>query len=203
MSGLTDSTIAIISDQPLLREALAGLVQLELRPRQLDLYPKVSDFRRAADHRPDLLLYDPPPELDFRAALQLLAEAATKSHALLLIPRPDPVIARLARSYGFRGVLPRTSEPAVMAAALRLVMAGGEYFPCFDMEEPPAATPSRTGLTRRQGEILAELGAGASNKEIARKLNISVATVKLHVRALMNIAAARNRTQVVIRLRDW
>ena len=114
-------------------------------------------------------------------------------------------MARTARRHGFRGVLPKTFDLAVAAAALRPVRAGGEYFPCFDLEdegEPGAtAAPTRAPMSRRQAEILAELEAGATNKEIARKLGISLATVKMHVRSLLNLVGARNRTEAVMRLR--
>jgi DNA-binding NarL/FixJ family response regulator len=101
-------------------------------------------------------------------------------------------------------VLPKTSDLPVAAAALRLVLAGGEYFPCFDLDEaqaPAAATALKAPLSRRQAEIFTELAAGATNKEIARKLGISLATVKMHVRALLNLVGARNRTEAAMRLR--
>jgi DNA-binding NarL/FixJ family response regulator len=197
--------VAIISDQLLCRDTLCRLAQSELQPQQLDAYADIPAFRAAGLPPADLLLFDPPPDADFGAALRAMEPEARRSHAMVLIPSPNPPMARLARRHGFRGVLPKTFDLPVAAAALRLVVAGGEYFPCFDIGEEaiPAAfaAPARAPLSRRQAEILTELEAGATNKEIARKLGISLATVKMHVRALLNLVGARNRTEAVMRLR--
>jgi DNA-binding NarL/FixJ family response regulator len=195
--------VAIISDQLLCRDALSRLAQSELQPQQLDVYSAMSEFKAAGLPPADLMLFDPPPESEFSACLRAMEPEARKSHTMVLIPTPNAPMARLARRHGFRGVLPKTFDLRVAAAALRLVAAGGEYFPCFDLEEeaPAAVGSARAPLSRRQAEILTELEAGATNKEIARKLGISLATVKMHVRALLNLVGARNRTEAVMRLR--
>lgn len=196
--------VAIISGQPLCREALASLARSELRPRQLDVYGARAEFEAAASNLPSLVLFDPPSGGDFAAEVGALAGTAGRCAAVVMIPTPDVALARLARKHGFRGVLPKTSETPVAAAALRLVVAGGEYFPCFDLDEAdeaPVANRLKSQLSRRQTEILAELEEGATNKEIARKLGISLTTVKMHVRALLNVVGARNRTEAVMRVR--
>jgi DNA-binding NarL/FixJ family response regulator len=200
--------VAIISDQRLCRDALARIVQEELKPGHVDLYDQLTAFKAADQGPPALLLLDPPADLEFAAAVRTMEPEARQCHAMVLIPSPNASMARVARRHGFRGVLPKTFDLAVAAAALRLVRAGGEYFPCFDLEEDEApaaasaiAAPARAPLSRRQAEILTELEGGATNKEIARKLGISLATVKMHVRSLLNLVGARNRTEAVMRLR--
>ena len=196
--------VAIISDQPLCRDALCRLTQSELAPEQLDVFPDVPAFKAAAAPPADLLLFDPSPDLDYAAALGALDQEARQSHAMALIPSPSAFMARLARRHGFRGVIPKTFDLPVVAAAQNLVLAGGEYFPDINLEggtAPPRYASIRAPLSRRQAEILVELEDGATNKEIARKLGISVATVKMHVRALLTLAGARNRTEAVSRLR--
>jgi DNA-binding NarL/FixJ family response regulator len=50
-------------------------------------------------------------------------------------------------------------------------------------------------LTTRQSDILALLANGASNKEIARRLELSEATVKLHVHRILRVLGGKNRTE--------
>jgi DNA-binding NarL/FixJ family response regulator len=73
---------------------------------------------------------------------------------------------------------------------------------------PPAAAPAEGaatvgraaigGLTARQQEILAALGKGASNKQIARKLGIVEGTVKVQLRAIFRRLGVKNRTQAAM-----
>ncbi len=60
------------------------------------------------------------------------------------------------------------------------------------------AAASHQKLTPRQKEVLAEIGKGRSNQEIARVLGISIATVKLHVNAILQTLGVRNRTEAAI-----
>src|SRR5574344_1848821 len=53
-------------------------------------------------------------------------------------------------------------------------------------------------LTKRQFEVLKYLGEGCSNKEIAHLLNVSEATIKLHINSLLRIMHVKNRTQAVL-----
>lgn len=93
---------------------------------------------------------------------------------------------------------------------LRLVLAGGHYFPLVDADTPagepaaagtasPVARPiGATGLTPRQAEVARLIALGLANKEIARELNILEGTVKAHVRAVASVLGVRNRTQIAL-----
>jgi DNA-binding CsgD family transcriptional regulator len=61
----------------------------------------------------------------------------------------------------------------------------------------PGRNGNQAGVSQRELEVLALLIEGASNKEIARRLGISVHTAKFHVRSLMNKVDARGRTEAV------
>ena len=197
--------VDVVSDQPLCREAMSNLAQTRLGATEVDSYASVEALRAAARPPARLLLLDPPPEGNPALLLKELEEFTAETICVLMIRTADAALARLARRHGFRGVMPKTTDVPVVVAALHLLLAGGEYFPCFDLDDlpPPAAhaTSTRAPLSRRQAEILAELEAGATNKEIARKLGISIPTVKMHVRALLNLIGARNRTEAVMRFR--
>ena len=87
---------------------------------------------------------------------------------------------------------PRT-ETAAPPAAQRL------DHPALTRQADRLAETVRASLTRRQQEVAVALALGASNKEIARKLTLSEATVKSHVRQIMRKFDVTNRTQAALR----
>lgn len=107
------------------------------------------------------------------------------------------VMAACARA-GVAGYLPKASSPDALAAAVSLVLAGGECYP------QPTARPLATAhaplqelreLTQRQEEILQLLVQGKTMREIGQQVGISVATVKSHARTLYWKLNARNQAE--------
>ncbi|MFC6639787.1 hypothetical protein GV827_21645 [Sulfitobacter sp. JBTF-M27] len=126
-----------------------------------------------------------------------------------------------------KGVLPVSETPAVIFAALGFIIAGGCYIPHVresvipqsELSYLPGSTnqkhhgtcvsepegteiSGKSGLTRRQYDVLRFLANGDTNKEIARELDLSEATVKSHVRQVMRKLNAGNRTQAALLARD-
>ena len=108
-----------------------------------------------------------------------------------------------------RGYIPTTTSMEVASAALRLILAGGTYFP--RPQTPPSSSlialapphgrlqderPSGTVLTPREQAVFNLLREGLPNKLIAHRLNMSISTVKIHVHHVMQKLRARNRAQV-------
>jgi two-component system nitrate/nitrite response regulator NarL len=71
-------------------------------------------------------------------------------------------------------------------------------FGCAQPQSTAAQSPDPARLSGREKTILKELTRGASNKHIARELNIAEATVKIHVRSLLHKIGVDNRTQAAI-----
>lgn len=114
---------------------------------------------------------------------------------------------------GAIGFIPKVCSKEVILGALRLVLSGAVYLPPEAIVdgianaggEAPSPSPGRTaksfselGLTPRQGEVLALLMRGCSNKVICRDLGLAERTVKLHVSAVLNVLRVSSRTQAVI-----
>ena len=68
--------------------------------------------------------------------------------------------------------------------------------------EPNLKALASLGITAREHEVLGQLAAGRSNKEIARRLNLSPNTVKTHVARLYEKLEAARRTEAVLRARE-
>ncbi len=114
---------------------------------------------------------------------------------------PETVSSAAAASVLPRDAPARQIEAAVAAAAAGLVvrLPGGGVSPGspgFARDEPPGGAPL---LTPREVEILAMVGGGASNKAVARRLKISVHTVKFHLEAVFRKLGAATRAEAVAR----
>jgi DNA-binding NarL/FixJ family response regulator len=99
-----------------------------------------------------------------------------------------------------RAVLPATVDGELLRAAIRVVAAGlmiSEADALRGFSEAPGADDGEIALTAREGEVLGLLAHGASNKSIARALDISVHTAKFHVASVFAKLGARNRSDAV------
>jgi two-component system, NarL family, nitrate/nitrite response regulator NarL len=110
----------------------------------------------------------------------------------------QPVLALGTEEAGQAGRLPPDATPAQIDAALRAVAAGL----IVRAEEPPrrtfgSADEAGSLLSPREVEILALIGDGLSNKEVARRLGISGHTVKFHIESVFRKLAAGSRAEAV------
>src|SRR5690606_23618081 len=110
---------------------------------------------------------------------------------------------------GVRGYIPKAYSPEIMLSAVRLVLSGGVYVPPMLLAGAPGAINNghrnlgsldalRELLTERQIEVLRLLSQGKPNKSIARDLNISEGTVKIHLAAIFRALDVRNRVEAVV-----
>lgn len=119
---------------------------------------------------------------------------------------------------GFLGYIPKTLSGGAVVDAIRRIVAGETYIP-MDPEtralfrayssNKSAFMPATIevelrdpGLTRREQETLRHLAAGRTNQEIATAMELSVATVKMHLRHSFEKLGVRNRTEAVLRCRE-
>jgi DNA-binding NarL/FixJ family response regulator len=146
-----------------------------------------------------------------------LSEVSDAARALggvplvVLIDRSEPQIVNQLVSLGARGVLTFDLGIKVIAAALRLVTAGGVYIPPQFSGRPTAQAAAPTvpapvsaeatllhQLSPRERAVLDLLRRSLSNREIATTLGIAEATVKIHVRNLLRKTRARNRVELAL-----
>lgn len=98
---------------------------------------------------------------------------------------------------GARGYVSKSSDVEELLSALRHLVNGDTYF-------PPAiaaklnARRKRHSLSPRELQVLKEIVAGRSNKEIISSLNISEATVKMHIANMLTKLGVLDRTQAAI-----
>ncbi len=191
----------VISRYPVCRQGLTAVVTTVVAPGGVQSYAGLDDALAAARTKAaDIVVLDlatgDPELVHIKATVTALAPAPVVLFAAL-----EPAEIRTAYANGVRGCVPKTAAPELLTAALKLILAGGQYFNELTELKTPGPTSLRSRLSMRQLEVLKLIEIGQTNKEIAQALGISVATVKLHVQAILNITGARNRTEAALRAR--
>jgi DNA-binding NarL/FixJ family response regulator len=128
---------------------------------------------------------------------------------ILLSASDDLKKIRLALRNGASGFIPKTNSAKQILAAIDQVMRGSvvispelqKQLHILDEKEPlesvTAKVAQRYQLSERQLDVLKLIQKGCNNQEVAQVLNISVNTVKVHVRVLCEAFEAKNRTDCV------
>ncbi|WP_425070537.1 response regulator transcription factor [Sagittula sp. S175] len=113
-------------------------------------------------------------------------------------------VAEQALGLGAAGFVPKTLPAKSLVNAVRFMAMGEQYAPIDFMTAPsePDPTSNVAKLTRREREVLDGLAKGKSNKEIARDLDLTEPTIKLHLKTLFRKLEVNNRTQAAIIARD-
>jgi DNA-binding NarL/FixJ family response regulator len=136
---------------------------------------------------------------DSRSSDVILADSVQVAPGLSIIIDSDQ--AQHAMGGYARAVLPPSVDGELLRAAILMVSAGFIILGPNDAAWVPdhSAGPDRgaAALTARETEVLALLARGASNKLVARELEISVHTVKFHVASVLAKLGARNRSDAV------
>lgn len=189
--------VLLAEDLRILREALAGL---------LDLEPDVEVVATAADgaqtlaaalqHRPDVAVVDVAmPDRDGIEVAADLRELLPDCRILILTALPGPGVVRRALTAGVAGFLLKDVAPTELAAAVRTVAAGGRVLPPELAVAAVQSSPSP--LTQREAEVLRMSATGASPLEIAAALFIAYGTVRNYLASAVAKLAARNRIDAI------
>jgi len=136
--------------------------------------------------------------------LQKLRSRFEKARIVVLASELSADRLKAAMTAGSDGYLMKDVSPEALIQSLQLVMIGEKVFPTnlasllLTQMNPPTPTGSWRGLSQREREILQFLVMGASNKMIANRLEITEATVKVHLKTLLRKIDVSNRTQAAI-----
>lgn len=194
----TGPRVLIVDDHPLFRMGLA----LALAADGFAVAGEAADgkqaLRRVAEGGVDLVLLDiRMPDMDGIEACRLMtgagrAAAPTDAPVVVMLTTHDePGIVRAARQAGATAFLSKETAPRELAALLRRIVADPrrDWLPSVSL---PSFTP-------REEQVLGLLGAGCSNKEIAKRMGVSPETVKDHVEHVYQKLEVRDRLAAVRR----
>lgn len=206
---MSELTIIIADDHPLFRGALRQAVT------RLDGQTSIieaGDFeaaRHAAAAQPDadLMLLDlaMPGVSSFSGLMALRAEFASLP-IVIVSATDDPATMRRAIDLGASGFISKSSGIDDIRSGIERVLEGDVWIPasCQSARDQDADVADLIGrlktLTPQQSRVLGMLGEGLLNKQIAYELNVSEATIKAHVSAILLKLNVDSRTQAVIQL---
>jgi DNA-binding NarL/FixJ family response regulator len=117
----------------------------------------------------------------------------------------DPTVIRRAIAHGASGYIPKSASVDTIVGAVRRILEGEVWLPPHlasasgPLPATEASVASRIAeLTPQQFRVLGMIAAGMLNKQIAFELNVSEATIKAHMTAIMRKLHVSNRTQVAL-----
>ncbi|HEU4421054.1 MAG TPA: response regulator transcription factor [Pilimelia sp.] len=204
--------VLLADDQALVRAGFRALLDAE---PDIEVVGEAADggqaVRTAAQTRPDVVLMDiRMPGMDgLEATRRIVADPALADTRIVILTtfQLDEYLFEALR-VGAAGFLVKDTEPVELLRGVRVVAAGdallspgvtrrliAEFATRARRPTPPRALDQ---LTEREREVMALVGEGLSNDEIAARLVVSRATAKTHVSRAMVKLGARDRAQLVV-----
>ncbi|MFI6288237.1 response regulator [Streptomyces sp. NPDC051018] len=204
--------VLLADDEAMIRAGVRAILAGE---PDIEVVAEAGDGREAVElalgHRPDVVLLDiRMPGLDGLGAARELRRVLPEAALVMLTTfSEDEYIARALDS-GVSGFLLKSGDPRDLIAGVRAVAEGAAFL----SPEVAARVIAQLGggrlsraaearrrlepLTGRESEVVALVGAGLSNGEIAARLHVVEGTVKAHVSAVLARLGLRNRVELAI-----
>lgn len=200
--------VVLIDDHKLLRSGVRALLE---READIEIVGEASDGYEGVQcvcaEKPDVVLLDlNMPGMSGLTALQAIVEDAPETHVLMLTVSEDADDLTTALRAGANGYLLKNIDADFLVNAVRKA-AQDEAVMSPQMtaklmrsvrQGKPPATNDLEKLSPREREILGLLARAASNKEIARCLNLAESTVKIHVQAILRKLKMSSRVQAAV-----
>lgn len=193
-----DTVEVVVADKsPLI---LSGLTHLFRQDDRLALIATAADGERFLE-AVDRFTFDVAivgwnmPYLSGQGVLQALRESEKPPRVIVYTGNAAADIPRQVMQLGGAGFCSKTEPPEHLIETVLAVAEGRMVFPFMDLSRP--GNDPFAGLTQREQELLAALADGRTNAQIAGDLNISLNTVKFHLKNLYGKLDVKNRAQAV------
>lgn len=203
--------VLIVDDHTLFRSGIKLVLQ---RQEGFEVVGEAGDglegVKRAKQLKPDVVLLDlHMPGTSGLEALRLLHDDAPHAQVVMLTVSEDAEDLLDALHSGARGYLLKNIDTEFLLDSIRRAARGESVMSpqmatqlADAMRQPPKAPPSSpvspAKLTPRESEIIIMLARGASNKEIARELDLAESTVKIHVQGILRKLNLASRVQAAV-----
>ncbi|MDT7845156.1 response regulator transcription factor [Streptomyces justiciae] len=206
--------VLLADDEAMIR---AGVSAILAGSGETEVVAEAADGREAVRlaqaHRPDVALLDiRMPRLDGLAAAEEIVRTVPGTAVAMLTTFSEQAYVARALSGGATGFLLKSGDPYELIAGVRAVAGGGAFLSpkvaryvvdsgrrdSDRLDRETAARARVAELSPREREVLALVGTGLSNPEIAARLHLVEGTVKAYVSAVLDRLGVRNRVQAAI-----
>ncbi|HKZ72923.1 MAG TPA: response regulator transcription factor [Steroidobacteraceae bacterium] len=190
--------VILADDHPVVRDGLAAIVNQQ---PDMQVVAEAGDGEQAislyAKHLPDVMVLDlRMPKFDGVTVVQLVLEAHPKACLLIMTTYDGDEDIFRSLSQGAKGYLLKDAPRQEILAAIRAVAQDRPYT-SSSVAAKALQRMAKPSLTQREFDVLQLLAQGRSNKDIARRLEITEGTAKTHVKAILSKLDAISRTEAV------
>ncbi|MFT0869036.1 LuxR C-terminal-related transcriptional regulator [Pseudomonas sp. CAM1A] len=196
--------IIVADDHPLFREAMVNTVRRILPEARLEEAGSLADVLRLAamGETPDTLILDLRfPGLTCIGRLAELRRQLQRTTLIVVSMVDDPQVICEVMAAGVDGFIGKSVSPEAIGAAILAIRDGEvvvDYAPSGLLPQLDASSELEQ-LTHRQQDVLRLIAQGKTNKEIARALDISPFTVRIHVSSLLKTLNVPTRTAAAVK----
>jgi two-component system, NarL family, nitrate/nitrite response regulator NarL len=186
-----------------------GVAEILGRAQGIHVCGQIATLSKALAHvataSPDIILLDAAFPEGTTAATQLAAAAPRSLIIALALAETEEAVVAWAEA-GVVGYIPKTASAAEVVSMIEQISRGeqtctsrvaGSLLRRIATGIASSAQPAAPVLTRRETQILRLIGDGLSNKDIARRLGITLGTTKSHVHNLLGKLSFQRRAQVM------
>jgi len=204
LAGETQYHFIIADDHPLFRGALHQTLDGMFEGISVAEAGSLDDVTNLLEggEAADLILLDlnMPGVRGFSGLMYLRAQYPSVP-VVVVSAKDEPSVIRHCIEFGAAGFIPKSIDTERIGEAISTVLEGGQWVPPdvdFSHDEADDLVARLATLTPQQVRVLMMLSEGLLNKQIAYELNVSEATVKAHVSAILQKLNVDSRTQAVI-----
>jgi DNA-binding NarL/FixJ family response regulator len=205
-------SILLVDSQTLLRAGLRLVLETESKFAVVGEASSREEALEGARLRPDIIILnlnsDAESDLDLLSDLSITAEG---SRVLVLISDFDLELRRRIVRFGVKGLVQKTESPARLIAAVKSVYAGevwldprtvshvlDDLLQAGDVKQTDRVLDNGVRLTGRERDIIALIGEGLKNKQIAERLCISEPTVRHYLTSIFEKVGVKDRQGLIV-----
>jgi DNA-binding NarL/FixJ family response regulator len=204
--------VLLADDETMVRAGVAAILATD---PGIAIVAEAGDGAEAVElaraHRPDVAMLDiRMPKMDGLAAAAELRRVMPEVAVVMLTTFDEDAYVAQALSHGASGFMLKAADPRELIIGVKAVADGAAYLSPRIAQRVIAklqhgklerAAPAREridSLTPRERDVLALIGKGESNHDIAKRLHLSEGTIKGHVSTILTRLDAKNRVQAAI-----